>query len=361
MTNNLNDKINSFFKNFSFILNDENIFNTNMVKNHGIDQNNIQLLIEFNDHSKEIIEKITSKIKKELIDSFSFNSVQIISTSHKSNSQKVVKNQNSTQESIKNIKYIVAVASGKGGVGKSTTSINVALSLKNHGFKVGILDADIYGPSLPKLIGSNQKPQTDGKFLSPISIMGLKTMSIGFMIPEDNPTIWRGPMVISALTQMLNQVKWGELDYLIIDLPPGTGDVQLSLSQKANLTGAIIVSTPQDLALIDARKGINMFHKVDIPVLGIIENMSYYLCPSCGEISHIFSNGGAKNEAEKLSVDFLGSVPLDIEIRQGSDEGKPISEFSKNKNITSIYSSIASKVHESVEKIKQSNTKIIVE
>ena len=361
MSNNLKDKLNTFFINFSFILNDKNIFNANMVINHKIDQDNIQLLIEFTDHSKEIIEKINSKIKKELIDSFRFNSVQIISTSHKSNNQKIVQNQNSTQESIKNIKYIVAVASGKGGVGKSTTSINVALSLKNQGFKVGILDADIYGPSLPKLIGSNQKPQTDGKFLSPISIMGLKTMSIGFMIPEDNPTIWRGPMVISALSQMLNQVIWGELDYLIIDLPPGTGDVQLSLSQKANLTGAIVVSTPQDLALIDARKGINMFHKVDIPVLGIIENMSYYLCPSCGEISYIFSNGGAKNEAKKLSVDFLGAVPLDIEIRQGSDEGRPISEFSKNKNITSIYSSIASKVHESVEKIKKSNNKIIVE
>ena len=220
--------------------------------------------------------------------------------------------------------HVIAVASGKGGVGKSTTAINLALALQAKGKKVGILDADIYGPSLPRLIGKNQKPQTQDKKLLPIEAWGLQTMSIGYLVAEDSPTIWRGPMVMSALEQMLKDVAWDGLDILIIDMPPGTGDAQLTLSQRAELAGAVIVSTPQDLALIDARKGLNMFLKVNVPVLGLIENMSHFICPSCGERSDIFGHGGARQEAETLGMPFLGEVPLQMAIRSTSDEGTPI-------------------------------------
>ena len=220
---------------------------------------------------------------------------------------------------------IVAVASGKGGVGKSTITTNLALGLATLGLKVGILDADIYGPSQPRMLGIGGRPSSpDGKTLSPLENYGVKCMSMGFLVPEDSPMIWRGPMVSSALQQMLRDVSWGELDVLLVDMPPGTGDAQLSMSQQVPLAGAVIVSTPQDIALLDARKGLNMFRKVDVPVLGIIENMSLFVCPNCGHESHIFSHGGARLEAEKLGVEFLGEVPLDIEIRETSDSGRPI-------------------------------------
>ena len=220
--------------------------------------------------------------------------------------------------------HVIAVASGKGGVGKSTTSINLALALATTGKKVGILDADIYGPSLPRLIGLNQKPQSDGQKILPIDSWGLQTMSIGYLVAEDAPTIWRGPMVMSAIEQMLRDVAWDSLDVLVIDMPPGTGDAQLTLSQRAKLAGAVIVSTPQDLALIDARKGLNMFRKVNVPLLGIIENMSHFLCTDCGARHNIFGHGGAAAEAEKLGVPFLGEVPLEMAIRETSDDGAPI-------------------------------------
>ena len=226
---------------------------------------------------------------------------------------------------IPGCKSIIAVASGKGGVGKSTTATNLALGLASSGKKVGLMDADIYGPSMPRMMGITGQPVSDdGKTLRPMENYGIKVMSIGFLVDEDTPMIWRGPMVQSALEQMMRDVNWGELDVLVVDMPPGTGDAQLTMAQRVPLTGAVIVSTPQDIALLDARKGLNMFRKVDVPVFGIIENMSYFTCPHCGERSEIFAHGGAKAEAERLGCDFLGEIPLDIEIRATSDGGHPI-------------------------------------
>ncbi len=245
---------------------------------------------------------------------------------------------------VAGIKHMIAVASGKGGVGKSTTAVNLALGLQAIGLKAGILDADIYGPSQPRLLGLTGRPQTaQGNTLRPMQGFGLQAMSMGFLVDEGTPIIWRGPMVVSALTQMLRDVAWSDLDVLVIDMPPGTGDVQLTMAQQVPLSGAIIVSTPQDLALIDARKGLNMFRKVDVPVLGIIENMSYFICPKCGERSDIFGHGGAEAEADKLGVPFLGAVPLHMDIRATSDAGQPIVASSPDSVHAQIYRDIAAK------------------
>lgn len=258
-------------------------------------------------------------------------------------------------------KHIIAVASGKGGVGKSTTAINLALGLAAQGQRVGILDADIYGPSLPRLLGIQQRPETQNKKIIPIDAWGLKAMSIGFLVEEDSPTIWRGPMVMSALQQMLTDVAWGELDILVIDMPPGTGDAQLTLSQRASLAGAVIVSTPQDLALIDARKGLNMFRRVDVPVMGIVENMSYFLCPSCGDRADIFGTGGAQDEAARLGVPFLGQVPLEMEIRKTSDNGTPIVASAPDSAHALIYKQIAAQIAAQLEEETSSGPAIIME
>jgi ATP-binding protein involved in chromosome partitioning len=251
---------------------------------------------------------------------------------------------------VAGVRHMIAVASGKGGVGKSTTAVNLALGLQAIGLKIGILDADIYGPSQPRLLGLTGRPQiAHGNVLRPMQGYGLEAMSMGFLIDEGSPVIWRGPMVVSALTQMLRDVAWGELDALVIDMPPGTGDVQLTMAQQVPLSGAIIVSTPQDLALIDARKGLNMFRKVDVPVLGIIENMSYFVCPKCGERSDIFGHGGAKLEAEKLGIPFLGGVPLHMDIRAKSDEGQPIVATSPDSPLAKVYCDIAGRVWEELQ------------
>jgi ATP-binding protein involved in chromosome partitioning len=242
---------------------------------------------------------------------------------------------------------IIAVASGKGGVGKSTTAVNLALGLRDLGLKVGLLDADIYGPSTPKLLGIKGRPQTrGGTTLIPMDGYGLKVMSIGFLIEEETPMIWRGPMVMSALTQMLREVDWGELDIMVVDMPPGTGDAQLTMAQQVPLKGAVIVSTPQDLALIDARRGIAMFNRVNVPVLGIVENMSYFLCPQCGTRSDIFSHGGARHEAERLGVPFLGEVPLHMDIREKSDAGLPVVATMPDSPHARIYRDIAARVRD---------------
>jgi ATP-binding protein involved in chromosome partitioning len=226
---------------------------------------------------------------------------------------------------VPGVKAIVAVASGKGGVGKSTVASNLAVALARIGHSVGLLDADIYGPSQPRMLGIRGRPETaDGKILEPMRAYGIKAMSMGFLVAEETPMIWRGPMVMSALQQMLRDVNWGALDIMVVDMPPGTGDAQLTMAQQVPLAGAVIVSTPQDIALIDARKGLNMFRKVDVPVLGIVENMSWFACPNCGHVSHVFSHGGAREEAERLGVEFLGEIPLDMAIRETSDEGRPI-------------------------------------
>jgi len=245
---------------------------------------------------------------------------------------------------IPGVANIIAVASGKGGVGKSTTAVNFALALKERGLRVGILDADIYGPSMPRLLGLKGQPQQlDGNKLAPMEAYGLKVMSMGFLVDEETPMIWRGPMVMSALSQMLKDVAWGELDVLVVDMPPGTGDAQLTMAQQVPLAGAVIVSTPQDLALIDARKGLNMFRKVNVPVLGIVENMSTFICPHCGEASNIFGHGGAKSEATRLGVPFLGEVPLTLEIRETSDAGRPVVASDPNSPAAQAYREIAAR------------------
>ena len=260
------------------------------------------------------------------------------------------------------VEAIIAVASGKGGVGKSTTAVNLALGLRDLGLKVGILDADIYGPSLPKLLAIKERPQTlGGTRLKPITRYGLTVMSIGFLIDEETPMIWRGPMVISALTQMLREVEWGTLDVMVVDMPPGTGDAQLTMAQQVPLKGAVIVSTPQDLALIDARRGIAMFRKVNVPVLGIIENMSYFLCPQCGTRSDIFSHGGARHEAERLGVPFLGEVPLHMDIREKSDSGLPVVATMPEGPLATVYRDIAAKVRDQIKGATRVAPNIVIE
>ncbi|MBO6900485.1 MAG: Mrp/NBP35 family ATP-binding protein [Rhizobiaceae bacterium] len=246
---------------------------------------------------------------------------------------------------VPGVKSIIAVASGKGGVGKSTTAVNIALGLAANGLDVGILDADIYGPSMPRLLGLSGKPETvDGKVLKPMQAYGIKVMSMGFLVEEETPMIWRGPMVMSALTQMLREVAWGDIDVLVVDMPPGTGDAQLTMAQQVPLAGAIIVSTPQDLALIDARKGLNMFRRVDVPLLGIVENMSYFIAPDTGARYDIFGNGGARRDAERLGVPFLGEVPLTMNIRERSDSGEPVVASEPDGPQAAIYKEIAGRV-----------------
>jgi ATP-binding protein involved in chromosome partitioning len=242
------------------------------------------------------------------------------------------------------VKAIVAVASGKGGVGKSTTAVNLAVSLAAEGLRVGLLDADIYGPSLPQMLGTREKPRATQGRIVPISRWGLKAMSIGFLVEEETPMVWRGPMVMGALEQMLGQVEWGALDVMVVDMPPGTGDAQLTMSQRVPLAGAVIVSTPQDVALIDARRGIRMFEKVNVPVLGLIENMSYFCCPNCDHRTEIFGHGGARAEAEKMNVEFLGELPLKLAIRELADAGTPIAIARPDSDEARTYRAIATRL-----------------
>lgn len=268
---------------------------------------------------------------------------------------------------LEGVSHIIAVASGKGGVGKSTTAVNLALGLASFGLRIGILDADIYGPSMPRLLGIGERPRmvaAGSKIMAPMERFGLKAMSMGFLVDEATPVVWRGPMVMGALVQMLREVAWAPLDCLVVDMPPGTGDVQLTLAQQTPLSGAVIVSTPQDLALIDARKGLNMFARVNVPVLGIIENMSYFICTKCGERHEIFGHGGARLEAENLRVPFLGEIPLDAHLRERSDNGEPVTATEPDGLHARIYKEIAGKVWSAISgpvRAAKSPPRIVVE
>jgi ATP-binding protein involved in chromosome partitioning len=255
---------------------------------------------------------------------------------------------------------IVAVASGKGGVGKSTVAVNLAIALAAQGLRIGLLDADIYGPSLPRMLGLSRKPDVEGERLIPLAAWGLKAMSIGFLVEEETPMIWRGPMVMGALEQMMGQVEWGPLDMLIVDMPPGTGDAQLTMAQRVTLAGAVIVSTPQDIALIDARRGVRMFEKTNVPVLGLVENMSYFCCPNCNHRAEIFGHGGARNEAKRLGVPFLGEIPLLLDVRTSGDAGTPITAAAPDSQAAQAFAALARQVRERVAGGGESGPRFVV-
>ncbi|NIA68564.1 iron-sulfur cluster carrier protein ApbC [Pelagibius litoralis] len=338
----------------------QDIVTLGMISGLIVKDGNIGFAIEVDPKEGAAMEPLRKAAEKAVHDLPGVTSVTAVLTAEKSGAgaaQQAPQNQPPPQQQaggeqramVPGVRSIVAVASGKGGVGKSTTTTNLAMGLARLGLKVGVLDADIYGPSQPRMLGISGRPTSpDGKILNPMENYGIKCMSMGFLVAEDTPMIWRGPMVQSALQQMLRDVDWGELDILVVDMPPGTGDAQLTMAQQVPLTGAVIVSTPQDIALLDARKGLNMFRKVDVPVLGIVENMSMFICPNCGHESHIFSHGGAKREAEKLGMEFLGEVPLDIEIRETSDEGRPIVVSNPDAPLAQAYCAIAQRVWDKV-------------
>jgi ATP-binding protein involved in chromosome partitioning len=319
---------------------EKDLVSAKAVKNIAVAGGNVTVDVELGFPAKGWHGELAAKLKEKVtaIPGVASAAINIASKVESHSVQKGVK-------PIPGVKNIIAVASGKGGVGKSTVAVNLALALSAEGATVGILDADIYGPSQPRMLGVHAKPESkDGKSLEPIISYHLQSMSIGFLIDEETPMIWRGPMVTQALEQLLRDTNWKEVDYLIVDLPPGTGDTQLTLAQKVPVTGAVIVTTPQDIALLDARKGLKMFEKVEIPVLGVVENMSTYICPKCGHEDHIFAEGGGQKMAEQYDVDFLGALPLDRRIREETDAGKPTVVADPDCRISKIYRDIARRV-----------------
>lgn len=334
----------------------ENIVSLGMVQGLVVKEGEVGFALNINPAEADMMEQVRKICDAKLLEIPGITKVVSVLTAERQPEKDVPKMQSPTKGAgplkntakIPGVKHVVAVASGKGGVGKSTTAVNLALALQSIGLKAGIFDVDIYGPSIPMMLGVTTKPrQSADKKIIPIIAHGLVSMSLGYLMKQDTATIWRGPMVMSAVKQMIADTKWdvnGELDVLVLDLPPGTGDVQLTLAQNVDIDGAVVVSTPQDIALIDARKGLDMFEKTGVKVFGIIENMSYFLCPSCGERSDIFGHGGAREVAEKLGVDFLGEIPLHMDIRTTSDNGTPIVTHQPDSEHTAIYIDIARKV-----------------
>ena len=334
------EQIEGALKNFIEPNMDRDLVSTKCVKNIAIDGGKVTVDVVLGYPAGGYAEELAGKLREILtaIDGVTDAAVNVTTRIAEHAVQKGVK-------PIPEVKNIIAVASGKGGVGKSTVSANLALALAAEGANVGILDADIYGPSQPRMLGAQGKPESeDGQSLEPIVSHGIQSMSVGNLIDEETPMIWRGPMVTQALEQLLNDTRWKNLDYLIIDLPPGTGDTQLTLAQKIPVSGAIIVTTPQDIALLDARKGLKMFQKVEVPVLGVVENMSMHICSKCGHEEHIFGEGGGVKMAEQYDVDFLGALPLDISIRENADAGHPTVVADPDSRLAQIYREIARRV-----------------
>ncbi len=340
----LESQVIAFLKTIHNPLAQEDIISSGMVQGlQIIPTGKVSFILEIDTQYMKEGTKLKEKIESLLKEIPGITEVQIILTAERKAKVSLSK------EGLPHVRHIIIVASGKGGVGKSTTATNLACALHQIGLKVGLLDGDIYGPSLPHLMGVNQRPTSpDGKTMNPIQAHGIACMSMGFMMDENMPAIWRGPMVQSAFRQMLRQVNWGDLDILVIDMPPGTGDVQLTLAQSVLVTGAIIVSTPQDLALRDARKGLEMFLKVDIPVLGLVENMSYFTCPHCKKRSEIFEHGGVYKEAQKLGLPVLAEIPLHMAIREASEKGIPIVIAASRSPEAGVYRELAEKVRQTL-------------
>jgi len=307
----------------------KDIVSLGLVTNVNIKDSNVSVTLEVPVHRGSAMEPIRKLAQEKIIKINGVTSATVVVTAHENKQKSTISltDKDDIKEKIieSNVKRFVAVGSGKGGVGKSTTSVNLAIALKLQGYSVGLLDADVYGPSLPRMLGVSGRPASvGGDMVAPLQNFGISLMSMGLLVPDDTAMIWRGPMVQSALTQMLNSVAWGDLDVIVIDLPPGTGDIQISLAQQVNLAGAVIVSTPQDIALLDVVKALTMFQKANVPILGMIENMSYWSCPDCGRVDHIFGKGGVKAEAKKRGLDLLGEIPISAEVRKSSDSGIPI-------------------------------------
>jgi ATP-binding protein involved in chromosome partitioning len=334
---------------------DHNIIDAGVASGLVVKDGHVQFALEIDPAMAEKMEPVRKQAEQAAAGVAGVLSVTAVLTAHKQAEQQPQQQPSQQQAKqqpkklLPQVGVIIAVASGKGGVGKSTTSVNLAVAFRQMGLRTAMLDADIYGPSLPTMMGISGRPSSpDGKTIIPMEAHGVTCMSIGFLVPQDTPMIWRGPMVMGALEQMMGDVQWGPQDVLVVDMPPGTGDAQLTMAQRVPIAGAVIVSTPQDLSLIDAKKGLNMFRKVEVPVLGIVENMSYFHCPHCGERSDIFSHGGAAQAATEMGVDFLGEVPLDMVIRAGGDDGTPIVAAEPDGDYAKAYRAIAEKIWKKV-------------
>ena len=329
MTNISEDLIYEALKKIEDPSQSKDIVSLGLINNITVKDSNVAVTLEVPVHRGSSMEPIRKLAQETVLNIKGVTSATVVVTAHE-NKEKTSTFDSEKEEKVEkvlesNVKRFVAIGSGKGGVGKSTTSVNLAIALKLEGYNIGLLDADVYGPSQPRMLGVSGRPASvGGDMVAPLQNFGISLMSMGLLVPDDTAMIWRGPMVQSALTQMLNSVAWGDLDVIVIDLPPGTGDIQISLAQQVNLAGAIIVSTPQDIALLDVVKALTMFQKANVPVLGMIENMSYWSCPDCGRVDHIFGEGGVKAEAKKRNIDLLGEIPISVDVRKSSDAGIPI-------------------------------------